>query len=70
VAPPGERAGKKMLKMKIDPDELLKTKGSLKWRTIDPDEYLKINWLRDFPDDFMICKELAVNFHRARVGRG
>jgi hypothetical protein len=37
----------KMLKMKIEPDELLKTKGKLKPKIIDPDGCLKINELRE-----------------------
>jgi hypothetical protein len=37
---------KEMLKMKDDPDELLKTKGKFRTRNIDPDGYLKIKELR------------------------
>ena len=37
---------KEMLKMKDDPDELLKTKGKFRTKNIDPDEYLKTKELR------------------------
>jgi hypothetical protein len=36
-----------MLKMKVDLDELLKTKGKRKRRTVDLDECLKTKGLRD-----------------------
>ena len=36
----------RMLKMTDDPDELLKTKGKLKWKKLDPDGCLKIKELR------------------------
>jgi hypothetical protein len=36
----------KMLKMKVDPDELLKTKGKFRTKNIDPDGCLKIKELR------------------------
>ena len=35
-----------MLKMKVDPDELLKTKGKFKMKKLDPDGCLKIKGLR------------------------
>jgi hypothetical protein len=35
-----------MLKMKVDPDELLKTKGKFRTKNIDPDGCLKIKELR------------------------
>ena len=35
-----------MLKMKDNPDELLKTKGKFRTKNIDPDECLKIKELR------------------------
>jgi hypothetical protein len=35
-----------MLKMKDDPDELLKTKGKFRTKNINPDDYLKIKELR------------------------
>jgi hypothetical protein len=40
-----------MFKMKVDPDELLKTKGWTKWNAVDPDECLKMNGLRDNRDE-------------------
>ena len=36
----------KMLKMKDDPDELLKTKGRFRMKKLDPDGCLKIKELR------------------------
>jgi hypothetical protein len=36
-----------MLKMKVDPDELLKTKAKFKTKNIDPDGYLKTKDLCD-----------------------
>jgi hypothetical protein len=35
-----------MLKMQVDPDELLKTKGKFRTKNIDPDECVKIKELR------------------------
>jgi len=35
-----------MLKMQVDPDELLKTKGNEKGKRIDLDDCLKTRWLR------------------------
>jgi hypothetical protein len=37
--------GKEMLKMQVDPDDLLKTKGNQKWKRINLDECLKTNGL-------------------------
>ena len=42
---PGLRP-KRMLKMKDDPDELLKTKGKFRTKNIDPDDCMKIKELR------------------------
>lgn len=50
----GEDTVKKMLKMRIDLDKLLKTK----WKKSALDELMKINQLHCIPDDFMILKEL------------
>jgi hypothetical protein len=36
-----------MLKMKVDPDELLKTKGKFRTKNINPDGYLKTKDLCD-----------------------
>jgi hypothetical protein len=43
---PGRSPQEEMLKMKDDPDELLKTKGKFRTKNIDPDDYLKIKELR------------------------
>jgi hypothetical protein len=40
------RCPKEMLKMKVDPDELLKTKGKFRTKNIDPDGCLKTKELR------------------------
>jgi hypothetical protein len=37
-----------MLKMQDDPDELLKTKGKLKPKKLDPDECMKMKELRRY----------------------
>ena len=49
---------KEMLKMKVAPQSLLKTKG----QKSAPQSLLKTSWLRCFPYDSMIWKELAVIF--------
>jgi hypothetical protein len=36
----GRRKPKEMLKMQVDPDELLKTKGNSETKNTDPDKYL------------------------------
>ena len=44
---PGRRPREKeMLKMKDDPDELLKTKGKFRTKNTDPDDCMKIKELR------------------------
>ena len=43
---PGRCPQEEMLKMKDDPDELLKTKGKFRTKNIDPDGCLKIKELR------------------------
>ncbi len=70
MAPPIERAGKKMLKMKEPPGICMKTKGKRKWKTIDPAISVKIKVLPVLHDMFMIYKELAVIFHPRSAGQG
>jgi hypothetical protein len=43
---PGRCPQEEMLKMKDDPDELLKTKGKFRMKNSDPDECMKIKDLR------------------------
>jgi hypothetical protein len=43
---PGRCPKEEMLKMKVDPDKLLKTKGKFRTENIDPDGYLKTKELR------------------------